>query len=107
MAAKKNNAINTLVIIIVVILCVIFMANSWVSSEIEQSNVLSPATAQGPVSSHKLSRIEPKTADNSHIRHQTPSDPSSVEAVGATPKKKKKRQKIIYEIPLDDVNLVQ
>lgn len=107
MAKKQNNAINTLVIIIVIVLCVIFMANSWVSSEIEQSNVILPVTNQAPVSSHKLSRIEPKAADNLHIRHQTSADSSSVEASATTPKRKKKREKIIYEIPLDDVNLVQ
>ena len=36
MSSKMNNSSNTLLIAIVIILCIIFMANSWVSNEIEE-----------------------------------------------------------------------
>ncbi|MGE0269000.1 MAG: hypothetical protein AB7S78_11160 [Candidatus Omnitrophota bacterium] len=107
MAARTNNMSNTLLIVVVVILCAIFMANSWVSYEIEETKkITTPAnpTTQKMRLNNAL-RTSSQTNDQSTFldTSELMSEPDN--ELSATPKKK--RQKIIYEIPLDDVNLVQ
>jgi len=105
MSAKKSNTINTLVVIIVVILCVIFMANTWVSSEIEQTQAISVSAS--PISSKKVSHNRNVTGVMSDMDEYSYDENGDTSLSSTSGKSRKKRQKIIYEIPLDDVNLVQ
>lgn len=107
MSSKTNNMSNTLLIAIVVILCIIFMANSWVSNEIEETKkITTPA-----IPTVQTTRLNNALRNNSHANDE--SDETDYEAETGSKGEinssvpKKKRQKIIYEIPLDDVNLVQ
>ncbi len=103
MKSQSNNIGNTLLIIVVMTGCIIFMANTWVSSEMEDTRkITAPAN---PLQTAQLSK---PPRNNSRIQDESDMDfdaPKSENKFAAAPKKK--RQKIIYEIPLDDVNLVQ
>lgn len=107
MASKTNNTSNTLLIAIVVVLCIIFMANSWVSGEIEGSQkITAPATVSTqPTRLNNALRNKNLAQTESALTDED--QEIQAEQIGSSPAPKKKRQKIIYEIPLDDVNLVQ
>ena len=103
MRSSSNNLTNTLLIVVVIIGCVIFMANSWVSGEIENTQKIT-APANINQSFHKKPRNNSLANEGSTVNSNGMSSNSENE-LSAVPKQK--RQKIIYEIPLDDVNLLQ
>lgn len=107
MASRTNNLSNTLLIVVVVIMCVIFMANSWVTHEIEETKKIT--TPANPTT--QTMRLKNALRNNSQTNDQSAfldsNELMSESGNELSETSKKKRQKIIYEIPLDDVNLVQ
>lgn len=100
---KNHNASSSLLMIAVVMLCMIFMANSWVSNEIEETHKIG---VPAPSPSSNSPRRNMLAYDRSGYVRSTPqTEAPSME--GESYRKSKKRKKIIYEIPLDDVNLLQ
>lgn len=100
---KSHNASSALLMIAVVMLCMIFMANAWVSHEIEETQKIgAPATPAASLSPRRNMLAQDRSG---YTRSGPLSETSSDEVTSY--KKTKKRQKIIYEIPLDDVHLVQ
>lgn len=100
---SSNNASNALLMIAVIMLCMIFMANAWVSHEIEETKKIgTPAAPAASLSPRRNLLAHDRSA---YARSDPLSETSSQEV--ASYQKTQKRKKIIYEIPLDDVNLVQ
>ncbi|MBZ0166645.1 MAG: hypothetical protein K8I00_07535 [Candidatus Omnitrophica bacterium] len=101
---KSPNMSSAALTVVIVLLCMIFMANTWVSHEIEETQKISyPNNPHQPQNSLRNNRLAQGRSDYTRSGAHAM---ASLEEVGKI-KPTKKREKIIYEIPLDDVNLVQ
>lgn len=101
---KSANLSSAAFTVVIILLCMIFMANTWVSHEIEETQKISyPNNPQQPQNSLRNNRLAQGRSDFTRSGAHAM---ASFEEAGKI-KTPKKREKIIYEIPLDDVNLVQ
>ncbi len=105
MSAKANKTLNTLVVLVVMIFAGIILANGWVASEMEQTQAIT--TPASPISTITAQKQVARSTDFADLEVSENLETSDVSQPTQSKTKRKKRQKIIYEIPLDDVNLVQ